>query len=184
LSKSTYSDEGMEFRGDLNIQKIIYDQIQMCNRARAQGDSMLYQECVQQLQLLLPWQQQIEVEDEHEDYEEHIEEWRPAMIDGEFGSDDPEQPDLINVPGTLRYNQNFNNGKPKQMSPIWHEETRILPDLLFKKIMQKLQGIGYTHKQDEQMNDGGDIPEGEDPPPTPTFGLPEPVEDDEDDDEG
>jgi hypothetical protein len=159
LSKSLYSDEGMEFRGDLNIQKIIYDQITLINRARSSGDPLLYEECVKQLQLLLPWQQQVEVEDEQVDYEEQIAEWRPVMIDGEYGSSDPKNPDLINVPGTLR----------------------LQPDLLFKKIMLKLQNVGYTHKQDEQMNDGGDIPEGEIPPPTPTLAVSQPVEDEEED---
>jgi hypothetical protein len=181
LSKSLYSDEGMEFRGDLNIQKIIYDQITLINRARSSGDPLLYEECVKQLQLLLPWQQQVEVEDEQVDYEEQIAEWRPVMIDGEYGSSDPENPDLINIPGTLRYKLRFNNGEPKQISPVWYVETKLQPDLLFKKLMLKLQNVGYTHKQDEQMNDGGDIPEGEIPPPTPTLAVSQPVEDEEED---
>jgi hypothetical protein len=183
LSKSLYSDEGMEFRGDLNIQKIIYDQITLINRARSSGDPLLYEECVKQLQLLLPWQQQVEVEDEHVDYEEVIAEWRPVMIDGELGSGDPKNPDLINVPGTLRYKPRFNNGEPKQISPVWYEEVKLTPDLLFKKLMLKLQNVGYTHKQDEQMNDGGDIPADEIPPPTPTFEIPQVEEDEEDKDE-
>jgi hypothetical protein len=179
---SDNADAGSEFRGDLNIQKIIYDQITMCNRARAQGDPMLYEECVRQLQMLLPWQKQIEIEDEREDYEEKIAEWRPVVIEGDLGSDDPEHPTLVNIPGTLNYNPKFNGGEPKQLSPVFHEETKLVPDALFKKIMQKLQDINYTHKQDEQMNDGGDIPDDEVPPPTPTFEV-EPTEEDEVDDD-
>jgi hypothetical protein len=160
-------DENIEFRGDLNIQKIIYDQVTLCNRMRA-SDPALYEDCVDQLKFLLPWQQQIEVEEEWEDYTIEIKEWRPVLLDGELGSADPEHPDMINVPGTLRYNPKFNNGQPKQISPVWHEETKVNPTLLFKKIMLKLQGIGYTHKQDEQQNDWGPIPDDE-TPPTPTF---------------
>jgi hypothetical protein len=166
---TSYSDEGIEFRGDLNIQKIIYDQITLCNRVRVQ-DPSLFAECVEELYLLIPWQQQIEVDDEYEDYTNEVKEWRPALIDGELGSSDPDHPDLVNIPGTLRYNPKFNNGQPKQVSPIWHEESVVDPHLKLKKIMLKLQGIGYTHKQDEQQKDWGDIPDDEPvPPPTPTF---------------
>jgi len=178
------SDEGMEFRGDLNIQKITFDLIQVVNHARGQVDAATFSEIVDQLMLQLPWQQQIEIEDESEDYTDHIEEWRAVMIDGELGSSDPDHPDLINIPGTLRYNPKFNDGKPKQISPTFVTEDRENTRAKLKKIMQKLQNIGYTHKQDEQMNDGGDIPKGEVPPPTPTLEVPEAEDDEEDGDEG
>ena len=178
------SDEGMEFRGDLNIQKITFDLIQVVNHARGQVDAATFSEIVDQLMLQLPWQQQIEIEDESEDYTDHIEEWRAVMIDGELGSSDPDHPDLINIPGTLRYNPKFNDGKPKQISPTFVTEDRENTRAKLKKIMQKLQNIGYTHKQDEQMNDGGDIPKGEVPPPTPTLEVPIVEDDEEDGDEG
>ena len=178
------SDEGMEFRGDLNIQKITFDLIQVVNHARGQVDAATFSEIVDQLMLQLPWQQQIEIEDESEDYIDHIEEWRAVMIDGELGSSDPDHPDLINIPGTLRYNPKFNDGKPKQISPTFVTEDRENTRAKLKKIMQKLQNIGYTHKQDEQMNDGGDIPKGEVPPPTPTLAIPDAEDDEEDGDEG
>lgn len=143
------SEDNIEFRGDLNIQKIIYDQITLINHMRASNPE-IYSDCVDQLKPLIPWQQQIEIEEEWEDYTTEIREWVPIRMDGELGSADPEHPDMINVPGTLRYNPKFNNGNPKQISPIWHEETKINFPLLFKKIMLKLQGIGYTHKQDKE----------------------------------
>lgn len=149
----TPKDDNTEFHGELDIQKIIFDQIILCNRMRA-NDPTLYRDCVEQLNLLLPWQQQIEVEEEWEDYTIETKEWRAALLDGEWGSKDPEKPDMINVPGTLRYNPKFNDGKPKQISPIWHEATEVDPALKFKTIMRKLQGIGYTHKTDQTKSGG------------------------------
>ena len=185
-------DESGEFRGNLDIQRIIYEQIMACNRARATGDRQLYEENVMQLQLLLPWQKQLEIEDESEDYVEEIREWRSVTIEGDKYSDDPRHPTTINALDGIRYNpklnarwyevefkedetvkvkETFKVGGEHWISPEWCVEKRLTPDLLFKKIMQKLQSIGYTHKQDEQQVDWGDIPKDEVPPPTPTFEL-------------
>jgi hypothetical protein len=180
VSNSSYSaDNVTEFRGDLNIQKIIYDQVTLCNRARS-GDPTVYAECVEQLLLLLPFQQQIKIEEESKDYIMEESGWTSVTMDGDTGSSDPKNPNIINQRKSIRYNPRMRGrmftysyneetdeytdvketwvmGGPHWLSPIYRESSYTDPGLLFKKIMRKLQGIGYTHKQDEIQKDLGDV---------------------------
>lgn len=171
------NDASMEFRGDLNIQRIIYDQVTLCNKARS-GDPSVYSECVEQLLLLIPFQQQAEIEAETQDYIVNESGWVPVTMDGESGSSDPNNPDVVNQRRSIRYNRNMRGrwftftydedsgeyrdvketwvmGGPHWLSPIYRESSYTDPSQLFKKIMRKLQGIGYTHKQDEIQRDLG-----------------------------
>jgi hypothetical protein len=140
---------GSSYRGDLDPEKMVWIQIQRCNILHSQGEEVLYGNAVMSLLINVPTDIRIEIEsgDLLPLYYTKNKMWRPVLIDGDWGSADPDHPDMINVLGTLRYNPKFNNGQPKQISPVEKEEETWDYYALQRLIMEKLQERGLTWKK-------------------------------------
>ncbi len=172
-STTEFDDSGGGFRGDLDPEKLVWLQIRTCNSLHSQGDDILFGNAVMSLFAIIP--SSIREDIEENEWEYHIKDkvWKPVLMDGEYGSSDPDNPDIINVKGTLRYNSHFKArryeknmiiikdkdgknieeieikevyevGGPHQLSPIYIEDEQWDYYILFKLITGKLEERGLT----------------------------------------
>lgn len=168
-------DLNSSYKENLSPEQLLWLQIRACNTAHNEGDEMGYGNAVKSLLINVPEDIREEVEAQEDLYHKFEKNWRPALVDGEYYSADPERPDIINKKGTLRYNPRFRGrhfektplkdkdgketgefdyvevyeeGGPHQISPLYAEEEIWDYYMLQKLIMAALQEHGLTWKQE------------------------------------
>jgi hypothetical protein len=168
-----FDDSGGGFRGDLDPEKLVWLQIRTCNNLHSQGDEILFGNAVMSLFAIIPSSIREDIEDHEEDYHTYDNIWKSVLTEGDHGSADPDNPDISNIKGTLRYNPHFRGrhyekvitktvdedgkeveeikinevyeiGGPHQTSPIYIESEQWDYYALFKLITRKLEERGLT----------------------------------------
>jgi len=201
-------DETGGFRGNLDPEFLVRLQTNRCAIAQSTGDLATFSGAVMALLGLIPMEKRREIEtiknDPERGYIRYEDKWKPKTYAGWILSEDPYNPTTTNEPWGNNYDPRFiatrweeredpetkekmwvkitERGGIHWISPIREENVQDIDYYhLFILIQEQLQLAGLTWKLDEQMNDGGDIPE-EDSPPTPTFEEPNITNEEEDDD--
>ena len=182
---SSFGADDISFRGNLDPEKLVWLQIRECNIAHNSGDETLFGNAVMSLLAIIPTSKRREIEERRDEYVTEEEKWVPLKVGGATLSADPSHPLVINRKGIdLEYSPDFNNGEPKQISPIFKKEEHWDYYTLFVMIQDALEEAKLSWRVDQINEELGRIPDNKKvPPPTPTLEPGVSIENVEEDDE-